>query len=575
MGSRVERTATMLAVLILLVSSSAVSVAGPLGGLDAGAQAFPNAAVESQTYRAVDGQGGAKTAQWRVVRNTGNCCENYLSATSDGKILDFGAGRLRLSSDQGATWQTIRPTLPVAIGDGGEGAVVPAPNGDIVAMNWDPWTGDRLETFKYEAASGKWFYSHGVLKTPFYDRPWLSVVPGPFTVGAETFPYLSILKAGWPSKDIWYYSYDGLNYLRPASKISEELATIAKRTPMLAKDAAIDWVQPLTMSGIAPLPGGGAIASDMDLLNVGDPFALMLAPEVRWNSFRFAQTLPAGRVLADSTGKLHHMTLAIPGRGSFEYRISDDSGASWRTAASLLLPPGFVAEEWDFKANGALGITALAVHAHDAARNVDQDFLYELAVTGTQAALRNVFYVGSGDLAFGSSFGASLRYDFASVAILPDGTLVTSFVDDAHRSPAIAVLTDRGSSPAPPAPPTSTPSTGSPEDPPAEPDPESSEGTRVHDRTVALALKRHLMARGIVTTTGGHAACQGGVPVEVQRRSNGAWRTVANVTTTEDGAFRTRLGDGAGRYRVVARKLETPMGTCAGATSTVVRHRHD
>src|SRR5207302_11408781 len=28
--------------------------------------------------------------RWRVVQGTGNCCENYLTITRDGRLLDFG-----------------------------------------------------------------------------------------------------------------------------------------------------------------------------------------------------------------------------------------------------------------------------------------------------------------------------------------------------------------------------------------------------------------------------------------------------------------------------------------------------
>ena len=570
----------MVAAIVVVLCAAVVGIAwaDPLGGLPAESQDFAQAESAVHTYPRVDAHGGSGTASWRVVRNTGNCCENYISATQDGTILDFGAGRLRLSKDRGASWQTIRPGLPALIGDGGEGAVVPAPNGDILAMNWDPWTGDRLETFKYEAASGKWFYSHGVLKVPFYDRPWLSVVPGPFTVGADTHPYLAILKAGWPSKDVWFYSYDGLNYFQPASKISEELTTVTRRPLSLRPDPALDWIQPLTTSGITPLPGGGALAADMDFLSVGDPHAAMLPPEIRWNSFRFPGVVPTGRLLADSKGWLHHISFSIPDQTRFEYRVSTDNGASW-TSTSGVLPDGMRAEDWDFKAHGALGVTALAVHAHDASSNVDQDLLYEFRIESATPVIDNLFYLGQGDLAFDSSFGVDTtpRFDFASVAILPDGTLVTSFVDSEHRSPAVAVLMSRdGSAPhaQPTAMPTSSAAAPNPEPSASSANPSTSPEPVIHERALTLSLRKHLVAKGTLSLTSSEPRCTANVSIAIEHRRGTGWRAIRDVTTTSGGRFRARLPDRSGRYRAVASELELGDATCAATTSPVVRHAH-
>ena len=47
----------------------------------------------------------------------------------------------------------------------GEGTIDVAPNGDT-----------------YEAFSGRWFYAEQPLHTPFYDREWVTVVPGPLSI---------------------------------------------------------------------------------------------------------------------------------------------------------------------------------------------------------------------------------------------------------------------------------------------------------------------------------------------------------------------------------------------------------
>ena len=64
----------------------------------------------------------------------------------------------------------------------GEGTIDVAPNGDIVGIGWGPYSGDHLQAFKYEAFSGRWFYAEQPLHTPFYDREWVTVVLGPFSI---------------------------------------------------------------------------------------------------------------------------------------------------------------------------------------------------------------------------------------------------------------------------------------------------------------------------------------------------------------------------------------------------------
>src|SRR5256885_12217104 len=64
-------------------------------------------------------------------------------------------------------FRSVRPLTPLV---NGEGTIVVAPNGDVVAIGWDPYSGDHLQSFKYEAFSGKWFYAEQPLHQPFYDR---------------------------------------------------------------------------------------------------------------------------------------------------------------------------------------------------------------------------------------------------------------------------------------------------------------------------------------------------------------------------------------------------------------------
>ena len=83
--------------------------------------------------------------------------EEVLQAVlSQGRLLDFGGTYINFSDDRGKSWKQVRPQTPLV---NGEGTIDLAPNGDVIAIGWDPYSGDHLQSFKYEAFSGKWWWS--------------------------------------------------------------------------------------------------------------------------------------------------------------------------------------------------------------------------------------------------------------------------------------------------------------------------------------------------------------------------------------------------------------------------------
>jgi hypothetical protein len=92
-----------------------------------------------------------------------------------------------------------------------------------------------------------------------------------------------------------------------------------------------------------------------------------------------------------------------------------------------------------------------------------------------------------------------------------------------------------------------------------------------HPRSVTLHLRRHLVARGEVSVGDGFTDCAATVPVKIQRRLAGHWRTVRTTTTSPRGTYRRRIPDRPGRYRTRAPKLALSDGTniCARAISPV------
>lgn len=95
--------------------------------------------------------------------------------------------------------------------------------------------------------------------------------------------------------------------------------------------------------------------------------------------------------------------------------------------------------------------------------------------------------------------------------------------------------------------------------------------TVVHRRTTSLSLSRHLVARGQVVCDDGSVGCTQAVPVKVQRRVDGVWKTVGTGFTTSSGTYRISVTDKDGRYRAIAKKSLLSNGDiCRKARSAVV-----
>lgn len=110
-----------------------------------------------------DGTPTGETRRWRTVKGTGNCCENYLAADPDGTLYDMGGDLLRVSPDAGDTWHEVGPPTPYPVTS--EGCVTAAPNGDVCAIDWNPYSPDRVIAYKWVAAQETWYYTEVPLHT--------------------------------------------------------------------------------------------------------------------------------------------------------------------------------------------------------------------------------------------------------------------------------------------------------------------------------------------------------------------------------------------------------------------------
>ena len=102
-------------------------------------------------------------------------------------------------------------------------------------------------------------------------------------------------------------------------------------------------------------------------------------------------------------------------------------------------------------------------------------------------------------------------------------------------------------------------------------------GPTKHNRTVTLALKKHLVASGTVKVSDGFNGCRSNVTVKIQRLKNGAWTGVGSDKTASNGNYKVNLNkDKTGKYRAIAKKKTLNGGddVCVADTSKTVKHTH-
>ena len=413
---------------------------GPVGALPA-VVTDHMALVTEETWDVLAPNGRKIGEQkWRIVNGTGNCCENYVQAAPNGRLFDFGGDYLYFSDDDGVTWKRVEPADPLP--NFGEGAVAMAADGDVIGVAWNPYHGDRLVPFKYEAEEETWYYTTTKLHTPFFDRESLAVIPGPFTFAGDEYPYIAILKGGWPSKDPYYISFDGLNYIAPSAKFAEQLAesTISEWLDFKATPAH-DWLQTTYQTRLAALGKGTAISATSTYINdsISANFALLTSDGPRWSAFEFPSgSLPAGgHLLTDSRGRLHYV---VDDGKKIVYLMSADGGRNWTKEVIGLPKKSQPNPDLDYRASGKLNTTVIAAHVHNEDSGTSQDFVYKLSTSGNRIRLQKIYLVGAGDLVTGSGVTSSApRFDFSTITFLPSGRVALSFIDQAHATPTLAV----------------------------------------------------------------------------------------------------------------------------------------
>ncbi|MDQ1711086.1 MAG: hypothetical protein QOE45_536 [Frankiaceae bacterium] len=433
-----------------LAALAVAALSAPQGALPTSESRLGDKSVV-KSFPVYDARGKrAGSAKWRLTKAGGNCCEVLVTATRTGRLIEFGGTYPIYSDDQGRTWTEVAPAVPstsrLPDGDlilaGGEGTVVQAPGGDILGIGWDPYSGDRLQSFYYSAQDKKWYYQEAPLHEPFYDREWVAVAKGPFTINGATFPWVALVLSNSNRKAV-LMSTDGLNYFTPTQRDLDAVRNAPVNAYLPTQpDPDLDYMQEQAQTGLAGL-SRGALSFD----RTQTCKTQLLTSNGSWSCF----TLPneheiTGPLHTDSRGWLHEV---VTEGGDVTYRLSRNGGRTW-TERTFTFPGEPVIETYDFKTNGKLGLTVVAAHADtddgDPKSHVFQDMVMRIDTRSGTPRLEKTYFVGAGNMSStvgldATAVSSNARVDFTSVAILPDGTIAVSFADREYADPAVAILT--------------------------------------------------------------------------------------------------------------------------------------
>ena len=405
---------------------------------------FP-ATAKTESFAVYDASGQLVShASWLVTPAGGNCCEDYVASQPNGRLLTFGGTYPMYSDNGGKKWYEVKPITPL---NNGEGAIVPGPGGDIAGIGWDAYSGDHLQSFHYDAANGTWAVAEVPLKNPFFDRPWITIARGPFTIDGEKVPFVYVVRGGTANKDPELVSTDGLTYTQFTSPALDEAmsSTTSGPTVPVSRYGLADYWAPHPWAGTIPLSGGGLLQITQP--NDGDfascPVSAFSQSLGSWDCSKFAppgianvqtDTEVCCQVRQDSRGWLSDVLASgTSNPTALTYQLSTDGGKTWSAAATLKPPTGGTLEAgnvYNTAVNGRRGIAAVSARFDNAAGD-GQDMVFVVDIKTPQPRLLYTLLLGKGDISTANNAGGSggNRFDYASVAVLPSGQLAASFDD--------------------------------------------------------------------------------------------------------------------------------------------------
>ncbi|HIO95102.1 MAG TPA: hypothetical protein EYN46_07070 [Candidatus Poseidoniales archaeon] len=395
--------------------------------------------------------------EWAVFGNEhgGNCCEHYLAGTKEGWILNFGGEYPTWSEDRGHTWQEYRPTILAQVGclewkptvpgqEGlGEGSIVQATNGDIISMGWFPYPSssgaDQFYAFFYDAGDEEWSWCYNRTPEPFYDRSWQVEVVGPISGGIYG-------NGEWASlviSNFWHQvqniggqiSTDGLNYDYfgfPDRDSNLDVMTVDLNMSDLGPEW--DFTKPHKEMRSFPVPSGGLYFPNY-FVNGDDAF---LDTDLEWWKATTVggNSLPSEYCSFDSSAALH--CVVKDNNTHLTHLLSWDGGETWLNQTYELTNDATEIEEWEFHANGDLDLFILNVR-YQSSEGPDIDVAWHVREYSEDLYPDSKTFLGQGDLDSTSGAGADIRFDFASMGILPDGGAFIAYHDSSDDDPLFGV----------------------------------------------------------------------------------------------------------------------------------------
>ena len=396
---------------------------------------------------------------WAVFGNEegGNCCEHYLATTKEGVILNFGGEYPTWSLDRGHTWDEYQPGVFAQVGcreyklnapgqEGlGEGSIVQATNGDLISMGWFPYPSasgaDQFYAFYHPAGNDPedWQWCFNRTPEPFYDRSWQVEIVGPISGG--------IFGNGeWGSlviSNFWHQvqniggqlSTDGLNYDYFAFPDRDaNLDEMSVDLNFVDANLGVEWdfTKPHKEMRAFPVPSGGLYFPNY-FVNGDDAY---VDTNLDWwkATTKEGNSLPSEYCAFDSSGALHCLSVAGT---TIQHQVSWDGGENF-TLQNYTHETASEIEEWEWHSQGENDLFVLAVRYQEAG-GPDKDVAYHAREYSESLEPDQMTWIGLGDIDSTSGAGQDIRFDFASMGILPDGGAVIAYHDNSDPDPLFAV----------------------------------------------------------------------------------------------------------------------------------------
>ena len=132
---------------------------------------------------------------------------------------------------------------------------------------------------------------------------------------------------------------------------------------------------------------------------------------------------------------LHCVTLQST---TFSHLYSLDGGLTWQVQNHSLNNSASSIEEWEFQANAGQDLFVLNTRYQDI-DGPDVDIVWHVRGMSESLEADTITYIGLGDLDSTSGAGNDIRFDFASLGVLPDGGVIVAYHDSSHEDPLFAV----------------------------------------------------------------------------------------------------------------------------------------